>query len=153
MTAKEYFEIVQSKINRIDMIAEEVQKVQAMQYLLKGVDPSKEKVSGSSSSDLSDKVIILENYYSKVERELISLYEIKYNCMERIENMYSDDKDEALMCKNILIRWYFKNDSVKEKAAWMGVSCTQNAYRKLNKALSLFEKNYGRELKSMRGIS
>lgn len=153
MTAREYFEGVQACIKKIDFLIEECEKERKRRYQLSAIDFSKEKVSGGKAIDISDKLIAFDTYFKHIQKELIFCYEVKNNCLERIQCMTFYDERDLSEEKKTLITWYFDNCGIKEKTGKLGVKYSQNAYRKLNEALSVFEQCYERELKSMSEVS
>lgn len=152
MTAEQYLNAVRAVSTQIAELAAECKQERMWLYNITGVDPGKEKVTGNRAKDLSDKILVAEQSYNRLQKKLARLYEIRENCRLMIEGMECDDEILLKNAQGILRAWYLLDMPRKNIAQLLHISHTQNAYRALKPALMLFEQNYNKWLQSMKEV-
>lgn len=153
MTAEEYFNAVHDTTLQITEISEEIKQERMWLYNITGIDPEREKVTCGANHDLSQKIDTAWQSFYNAHKRLSRLFEIRQNCRLLIDGMVIGDRDRLSEARAVLKCWYLCGLSKKKIADILKMSHTQNAYRKRNEALLLFEQNYSKWLQSLKEVS
>lgn len=136
MTAKEYLEYVRSLEVRLRMKEERIAQLQHDICSLQALDYTKDKITGGSPIDVSDKIARLDELIRDTNREWDELIEMREQAKTFISKLESAKQQE------VLTRRFLQNEkweviAVKMEITWQGT--WQLFYRALKNFQKIFE--------------
>lgn len=136
MTAKEYLEYVRSLEIRLRMKDERIAQLQHDICSLQALDYAKDKITGGSPIDVSDKIAHLDELIRDTNREWDELIEMREQAKALISKLESAKQQE------VLTRRFLQNEkweviAVKMEITWQGT--WQLFYRALKNFQKIFE--------------
>lgn len=137
MTAKEYLDNIRSIERRLKTKESELVKLQRDIVCLQAIDYSVERISGTKSSDISDKVAKLYALKAIVDAEWDKLIDLRQEARSYIVQMPSYQQQA------VLIERYINVKSWEEVAASLNIT-ERHIHRIHNKAVAAFAEVYYR---------
>ena len=136
MTAKEYLEYVRSLEVRLRMKEERIAQLQHDICSLQALDYAKDKITGGSPIDVSDKIARLDELIRDTNREWDELIKMREQAKTFISKLESAKQQE------VLTRRFLQNEkweviAVKMEITWQGT--WQLFYRALKNFQKIFE--------------
>lgn len=136
MTAKEYLEYIRSLEIRLRMKEERIAQLQHDICSLQALDYAKDKITGGSPIDVSDKIARLDELIRDTNREWDELIEMREQAKALISKLESAKQQE------VLTRRFLQNEkweviAVKMEITWQGT--WQLFYRALKNFQKIFE--------------
>lgn len=136
MTAKEYLEYIRSLEVRLRMKEERIAQLQHDICSLQALDYTKDKITGGSPIDVSDKIARLDELIRDTNREWDELIEMREQANTLIAKLESAKQQE------VLTRRFLQNEkweviAVKMEITWQGT--WQLFYRALKNFQKIFE--------------
>ena len=136
MTAKEYLEYVRSLEVRLRMKEERIAQLQHDICSLQALDYAKDKITGGSPVDVSDKIARLDELIRDTNREWDELIKMREQAKTFISKLESAKQQE------VLTRRFLQNEkweviAVKMEITWQGT--WQLFYRALKNFQKIFE--------------
>lgn len=136
MTAKEYLEYIRSLETRLRMKEERIAQLQHDICSLQALDYAKDKITGGSPIDVSDKIVRLDELIRDTNREWDELIEMREQAKALISKLESAKQQE------VLTRRFLQNEkweviAVKMEITWQGT--WQLFYRALKNFQKIFE--------------
>lgn len=137
MTAKEYLNYIRSIDTRLKIQEERISQLEKDICSIQALDYTKDKVTGTKTADISDKIIKLDELRQEANKQwdkLIEEREAARNIIEKMENA---------MEQRVLIGRYLRNENwenlcVEMKYSWRGIfnihkGALKNFKRRYNK--------------------
>lgn len=120
MTAKEYLNYIRSIDTRLKIQEERISQLEKDICSIQALDYTKDKVTGTKTADISDKIIKLDELRQEANKQwdkLIEEREAARNIIEKMENA---------MEQRVLIGRYLRNENwenlrVEMKYSWRGI--------------------------------
>lgn len=116
MTAKEYLEYVRSLEVRLRMKEERIAQLQHDICSLQALDYAKDKITGGSTIDVSDKIARLDELIRDTNRELDELIEMREQAKTFISKLESATQQE------VLTKRYIQNKRWEQIAVEMNIT-------------------------------
>lgn len=132
MTAKEYLEYVRSLEVRLRMKEERIAQLQHDICSLHALDYAKDKITGGSPIDVSDKIACLDELIRKTNREWDEFIKAREKADELIKQLESAKHQE------VLTKRYIQNKRWEQIAVEMNITW-RHTFRLHREALKNFE--------------
>ena len=136
MNAKEYLEYVRSLDIRLRMKEERITQLQHDICSLQALDYAKDKITGGSPIDVSDKIAHLDELIRDTNREwdeLIAERERANACIRKLESI----KQQEVLTRRFIYNEKWEVIAVKMNITWQGT--WQLFYRALKNFKKIFE--------------
>ncbi|MFR1397273.1 MAG: DUF1492 domain-containing protein [Megasphaera micronuciformis] len=116
MTAKEYLEYIRSLETRLRMKEERIAQLQHDICSLQALDYAKDKITGGSPIDVSDKIVRLDELIRDTNREWDELIEMREQAKTLIAKLESATQQE------VLTKRYIQNKRWEQIAVEMNIT-------------------------------
>ena len=133
MNAKEYLEYVRSLDIRLRMKDSQISQLQRDIYCIQALDYTKDRISGGSPVDISDKIARLDELIREVNEEWDELIAERERANARIRRL------ESIKQQEVLTRRFIYNEKWEVIAVKMNITW-QSVWKLYYRALKSFQK-------------
>lgn len=106
-TGKDYLQAIRDRHRRYLSVQRELEECRVRIHQVNGQRYEKDKISGGTHSDISDKLLLVEKYKEMVTREHEELIIMRIEARRLIDMIKNDDE------KTILREWYLNRRSYR----------------------------------------